>query len=138
MLYSMNHIGFIDLSHLSASWHKVWPSSYTDARELALPEIGPGEEISLDFSPRVLAEQAERCWLEIDFRLKNSGTGTAAGHVIAWTQLVLSDDHPQSSGALAGGWPELALRDAHRNRAPRKPHHDLASFLTTCNVRYGP
>jgi beta-galactosidase len=67
-LYVRDHHDFVDLDHLSATWHLVQESGNTEPIKFSLPRIAPGEEVTIDLpcGPSVFHEDT---WLSIHFNL---------------------------------------------------------------------
>ncbi|KAJ4322145.1 hypothetical protein N0V84_004980 [Fusarium piperis] len=54
-LYVRNHYDFVDLSHLSATWHLVQESGNTEPTKFSLPRIAPSEEAVIDLPGGTMA-----------------------------------------------------------------------------------
>lgn len=81
-----NYFAFVDLSHLSCSWHWVTMSGNTEPKELMLPQITAGQTVLVDV-PSSIPESSGEAWLTLSFKLKSNTAWAESGHEIAWSQI---------------------------------------------------
>ncbi|KAH6685722.1 putative beta-galactosidase [Plectosphaerella plurivora] len=86
-----NHYDFVDLGHLSVTWHVTKESGDTEPKDWTLPRVPPGESILVD-PPTSLAGHGEEVWLTIVFRLREARAWAPAGHEVAFGQIHLDAD----------------------------------------------
>lgn len=80
-----NWYGFVDLSHLQASWHLVQDGRVTARRPLNI-SVAAGETVG--YPVPVNREQLDsEAWLTIEFALKDDTPWAPRGWVVAWDQL---------------------------------------------------
>ena len=92
-LQVQSHYEFIDLSHLTASWHLVKESGNTDPTALSIPDIKAGTTATIDL-PEGVSFGQEQAWLTINFYLAKDTAWAAKGHEIAWSQIPLFEENP--------------------------------------------
>ncbi|KAL6410930.1 Beta-galactosidase-like protein [Ilyonectria robusta] len=119
-LYVRSHYDFIDLGHLSASWHLVRESGNSEPVTLDLPQIDAGQEVVAD---QLSDDQwgSEDTWFTIKFRLKRDTAWANKGHEVAWDQLPLFKDHKLPL-------PQLSVSGTESTEAPSI--HEISGLLS--------
>ncbi|ELQ44673.1 beta-galactosidase [Pyricularia oryzae Y34] len=82
-----NHYGFVDSSHLEASWHVVQDGKKTEPAVLDVPAVAAGDSVTVATPLDDSQLEAGEAFLVLEFRLANATNWADQGHLVAWDQL---------------------------------------------------